>query len=83
MPYYDIGDLPLKVRKYLPKKAQELYRKSYNKVWDLFEDPKNLPETLSRVEAAAILAWSAVKKRYKKGKKMWRRKKESSDLQRR
>jgi cation transport regulator len=71
MPYFSIEDLPATVRKYLPKRAQEIYRKAFNKTWDHYHDPKYLPKNVSKVEIAAMVAWTAVKKEYRRTKKKW------------
>ncbi|MDD1649808.1 MAG: ChaB family protein [Methylococcaceae bacterium] len=57
MPYKDISDLPTSVREHLPKHAQEIYRAAYNSAWD---------EYAQNEERAHRVAWSAVKKNYKK-----------------
>jgi cation transport regulator len=72
MPYFSIEDLPDSVRHNLPQKAQEIYRKAFNKVWDSHRDPATLPSGQTRVELAAKIAWAAVKEKYVKIKRMWR-----------
>jgi cation transport regulator len=57
MPYDSIKDLPASVRDNLPKHAQEIYQKAYNSAWDEYDHDE---------ERAHRVAWSAVKKRYKK-----------------
>lgn len=57
MPYDSIKDLPASVRDNLPKHAQEIYRKAYNSAWDEYDHDE---------ERAHRVAWSAVKKKYKK-----------------
>jgi cation transport regulator len=71
MPYFSIDDLPDPVKKHLPKKAQEIYRKAFNKVWDAYRDESTLPAGGSRVELAAKIAWTEVKKEYIKKKTRW------------
>lgn len=75
MPYFKITDLPEPIQHHLPKKAQEIYRKAFNKIWDTYRDESKLPPDISRVELAARVAWSAVKKEYEKKKTRWVRKK--------
>ncbi len=57
MPYDSIKDLPASVRDNLPKHAQEIYQKAYNSAWDEYDHDE---------ERAHRVAWSAVKKKYKK-----------------
>ncbi len=75
MPYFSIEDLPDNVRNHLPKRAQEIYRKAFNHVWDSHRDESTLPPGVSRVELSAKIAWSEVKKEYMKKKTRWVRKK--------
>ncbi len=75
MPYFSINDLPDPVRHVLPKRAQEIYRKVFNHVWDHFRNPNSVPAGHTRVELAAKIAWTAVKQEYVKGKNKWVKKK--------
>lgn len=57
MPYKSIKELPERIKKALPKKAQELFMKVFNKAYEKYD------------EATAFkVAWAAVKKRYTKAK---------------
>jgi cation transport regulator len=57
MPYQELTDLPESVRDNLPKHAQEIYQAAYNNAWDEYGHDE---------ERAHRVAWSAVKKSYKK-----------------
>jgi cation transport regulator len=56
MPYESNQDLPDRVRKYLPRHAQDIYRAAFN---DAFE--RYGPD---RESVAHRVAWAAVKRRY-------------------
>lgn len=62
MPYATLADLPESVREHLPPHAQEIYRAAFNAAWRLYRkrEPGRIDEIARRV------AWSAVKKRYRK-----------------
>lgn len=66
MPYDNNSELPKSVKESLPKKAQEIYREAYNSAWDEYKDPEKRRDDASREETAHKVAWSAVKKKYKK-----------------
>jgi cation transport regulator len=57
MPYKDTNDLPQNVKEHLPKHAQEIYQAAFNSAWDEYAQDE---------ERAHRVAWSAVKKKYKK-----------------
>jgi cation transport regulator len=57
MPYSTVKELPDRVRDNLPKHAQEIYKEAYNNAWDEYDHNE---------ERAHRVAWSAVKKDYKK-----------------
>ena len=65
MPYKSITDLPEAVRQHLPKHAQEIYMEVFSHAWDQYTERKDR-ETL-----AHKVAWSAVKKQYKKQGDKW------------
>jgi cation transport regulator len=67
MPYASNEDLPLSIRQHLPLEAQEIFRKAFNSAWRTYADrePARLEEIAHRV------AWSAVKKRYRKVGEEW------------
>jgi cation transport regulator len=62
MPYKSTADLPDSVRDNLPKHAQEIYQEAFNSAWDEYKGRG--PE--GREETAHKVAWSAVKKKYRK-----------------
>jgi cation transport regulator len=65
MPYKTINDLPDKIKNHLPIHAQEIFLKTFNNAF------KEYPTELQAIK----VAWSAVKREYKKGLDgMWHRK---------
>jgi cation transport regulator len=62
MPYQSIEDLPDSVRNNLPKHAQEIYKEAFNHAYE--EYANRGPE--AREETAHRVAWTAVKKKYRK-----------------
>lgn len=67
MPYSSVSDLPDSVRDNLPKHAQDIYKEAFNSAWKDYKDPDDRRGDASREEVAHKVAWSAVKKKYKKG----------------
>lgn len=67
MPYKKLSDLPEPIKEHLPKEAQKIYRATFNAAWDEYADPKSRRDDSSREEIAHKVAWSSVKKKYKKG----------------
>lgn len=65
MPYRTISDLPKNVKNPLPQHAQEIYLKAFNHAWDEYKDEDEREATAHKV------AWSAVKKQYKKEDDQW------------
>ena len=65
MPYQTLSDLPDSVRNNLPTHAQEIYRAAFNHAWDEYA----ARAADGREETAHKVAWSAVKKRYRKDEK--------------
>ena len=65
MPYSSVSDLPDSVRDHLPEKAQHIYRDAFNSAWDEYSDRSDREATAHKV------AWSAVKKRYRKQGDRW------------
>jgi len=61
MPYKSINGLPKSVKDNLPKKAQEIYMKAFNNADEQYKD-----EVI-----AHKVAWSAVKREYKKKDDKW------------
>jgi len=68
MPYRTIQELPDSVKDNLPKGAQDIYKEAFNNAFDQFKDPSKLKYGGDRETAAHRVAWSAVKKAYKKNK---------------
>ncbi len=66
MPYAVTADLPPAVR-HLPPHAQEIFLSAFNNAWRTYAD-RNPHE---QEEIAFRVAWSAVKKRYRKGGDFW------------
>lgn len=66
MPYKANNDLPASLKDNLPSHAQEIYRKAFNSAWDEYKDSDDRRGHDSREETAHKVAWSAVKKDYKK-----------------
>ncbi|HSD85926.1 MAG TPA: ChaB family protein [Kofleriaceae bacterium] len=56
MPYATNQDLPDRVRKYLPRHAQDIYRAAFNDAFERYGP--------TREDIAHRVAWSAVKRRY-------------------
>ena len=67
MPYVDIVDLPPPVRHALPTHAQEIFLAAFNAAWRTYAD--RAPH--EREEIAHRVAWSAVKRRYRKVQGVW------------
>jgi cation transport regulator len=71
MPYDSVADLPDAVRHALPKHGQEIYMEAFNSAWQQYASESD------REERAHKVAWSAVKKVYKKERDRWVPKKTS------
>ncbi len=65
MPYDDNRDLPRSVRSHLPPPAQTIYREAFNHAWHTYADDARREEIAHRV------AWSAVKRLYRKQGDEW------------
>lgn len=74
MPYNRLAELPDSVKDHLPKHAQEIYQEAYNGAWEQYADPDKRRGDASREEVSHKVAWSAVKKKYKKKDDRWVRK---------
>ena len=68
MPYRKTTDLPAPVRAHLPVGAQKIYLEAYNNAWDQYDKRKD------REAVSHKVAWSAVKKKYRKQGERWVRK---------
>jgi cation transport regulator len=73
MPYVSNVDLPASVRSHLPDHAQDIFRAAFNHA---FENHLNDPR---HEEIAHRIAWSAVKRLYKKVGISWVQRKEPDD----
>ena len=67
MPYLTNADLPPSLRNRLSEHAQDIYRAAFNNAWDCYHvtEPYRLEEIAHRV------AWSAVKRKYRKSGEIW------------
>ncbi len=76
MPYSELSDLPASVKDHLPKHAQEIYMKAYNDAWKQYRDSSKRRGNSSHEGTASRVAWTAVRKQYKKDKSSgrWKRK---------
>ena len=71
MPYDTLQALPDAVKNALPKHAQEIYRNTFNSAWQNYADPEQRQGDASREEVAHKVAWSAVKRQYRKQGDSW------------
>ncbi len=71
MPYKKTNELPESIKSNLPKEAQKIFKEAYNNAWKEYKDPKKRQGNTSREGASRRVAWSAVKKKYKKSKGKW------------
>ena len=62
MPYSSIAELPDSVRENLPEHAQEIYKEAFNSAYDEYAGRG----AEGREVTAHKVAWSAVKKKYRK-----------------
>lgn len=62
MPYSSIAELPDSVRDNLPEHAQEIYKEAFNSAYDDYAERG----AEGREVTAHKVAWSAVKKKYRK-----------------
>jgi cation transport regulator len=67
MPYAANGDLPPAIRRHLPPHAQDIFRAAFNSAWQTY----GAREPWRREEIAHRIAWSAVKRRYRKCGPEW------------
>ena len=73
MPYASNADLPASVRSHLPDHAQDIFRAAFNHAFESHHsDPR-------QEEIAHRIAWSAVKRLYKKVGSSWVQRKEPGD----
>jgi cation transport regulator len=65
MPYLTTDDLPESVRHHLPPHAQEIYLATFNSAWRQHAGDPDGEAMMHRI------AWSAVKRRYRKAGDIW------------
>ncbi|MGZ5933336.1 MAG: ChaB family protein [Rhizomicrobium sp.] len=66
MPYQANSDLPLRIRVHLPAHAQSIFREAFNHAWQRYDNSGT-----RREEIAHRVAWSAVKRSYRKVGDEW------------
>jgi cation transport regulator len=71
MPYKSNNELPKQVKDNLPPRAQTIYRKAFNNSEKQYKDPKKRRGNASLDETSSKVAWSAVKKEYRKKGDNW------------
>ncbi len=76
MPYRTLAALPKGVKNNLPKRAQQIYRETYNSAWKTYQDPARRRGGASLEEVSHRVAWVAVKREFKKDARTgkWKRK---------
>lgn len=65
--YKSNKDLPDDVREHLSKHAGNIYKEAFNSAWEAYKDRSKRKHGRTREETARAIAWSAVKRKYKKG----------------
>ena len=71
MPYKSIEALPAPVKKALPKGALQIFRKVFNSAIKEYADPEKRRGNDSKDTVARKVAWSVVKKTYRKAGDHW------------
>jgi cation transport regulator len=66
MPYRTNASLPERVRRHLPPEAQTIYRNAFNNAWTRYRQTDPRYE-----EIAHRIAWTAVKRGYRKLGDVW------------
>lgn len=66
MPFNNRSDLPESVQNVLPAHAQDIYKEVFNSAWQEYKEPSDRKDTADREETAHKVAWSAVKRSYRK-----------------
>lgn len=66
MPFNNRTDLPESVQNVLPAHAQDIYKEAFNSAWQEYKEPSDRKDTADREETAHKVAWSAVKRSYRK-----------------
>lgn len=75
MPYKNVEELPENIQNSLPEHAQEIYLAAFNNAWGQYADPEKRRGKASLEEVAHRVAWTAVKKEYRKDRETgeWRK----------
>jgi cation transport regulator len=71
VPYNKTSELPASVKDHLPNHAQEIYKSAFNNAWEEYKSSQDRRDDSSREEVAHKVAWTAVKKKYKKQGDQW------------
>jgi cation transport regulator len=66
MPYSKASELPDSVKHVLSIHAQHIYMKAFNSAFDEYKESSSRKGNKTREETAFSVAWSAVKKKYRK-----------------
>jgi cation transport regulator len=66
MPYSDIKRLPSGINRLLPTHAQSIFMKAFNNAWDEYKNSGSRRDDDDRETVARKVAWTAVKKKYRK-----------------
>jgi cation transport regulator len=69
MPYKTTKELPETVQKVLPSEAQDVYLGAFNGAYEEYADPKKRTQGGTREAVAHAVAWSTVKKKFRKNEK--------------
>jgi cation transport regulator len=67
MPFQSLTDLPASLRSRLPAHAQEIFRAAFNNAWATY----TMSSSHEREGLCHRIAWSAVKKKYRKLGDSW------------
>ncbi len=71
MPYTTEKELPKRVQDALPEEAEHIFKEAYNNALKYYKDPKKRRGNATLEETANRIAWSAVKKKYRKEGEKW------------
>ena len=71
MPYKSKKDLPKRVKDNLPKGAQTIFKEAFNQAYKNYKKKSKRQGLATREETASRVAWSAVKKKYRKKGDKW------------
>lgn len=71
MPYRSNRDLPENVSHVLPPHAQDIFREAFNHAWEQYARPEKRRDDATQEDTARMVAWAAVKHKYKKNGDSW------------